>query len=158
MPNLTTKLGLNTWLENEVMDVDQLNANFEKLDSMVMCLENEKKTANYTGGSDTVVTWHYRKHSDGTVDLWTKLSFSSLKCNGGSAFPYYSEDVKIYLPFSLSAITDVQMHLASGTIGWICDVTGKGILDYLQFRVMSTVYESTTLYKEVFINVKGVLS
>lgn len=158
MPNLTKKLGLNTWLENEVVDFEQINYNFEKIDDMVMCLEGGKNTSNYTGGSDTVATWNYRKYSDRTIDLWTKLSFSNLKCNGGSSFPYYSGDVKIYLPFSLSDITDVQMHLKSGTIGWVCDITGKEISDYLQFRIMSTVYESTTLYKEVFINVKGVLS
>ena len=158
MPNTTTNLGLNTWFESEVVDFEQINANFEKLDTMVMCLESGTKTANYTGGSDSVATWRYRKYSDKTVDLWAKLNFTNLRCNGGSGSPYYSGDSKIYFPFALSAVTDVQMHLASNTIGWVSDITGQSVLDNVRFRLLATEYESQPLYKQVFISVKGVLA
>lgn len=158
MPNVTTNLGLNTWLENEVVDFEEINENFEKLDAMTMCVESGKKTANYTGGSDTVATWYYRKYSDKSIDLWAKLNFTNLKCNGGSGSPYYSGDSKVYFPFTLSAVTDVQMHLVSNTIGWVSDITEKTVLDYVRFRVMATAYESSPLYKQIFINVKGVLA
>ena len=58
-------------------------------------------------------------------------------------------------PFQLTAVYDVQMHLASNTIGWVSDITGKSVIDHVMFRVMSTAYESTNIYKQVFINVKG---
>ena len=50
------------------------------------------------------------------------------------------------------------MHLASNTIGWVSDITGKSVLDYVMFRVMGTEYESENVYKQVFITVKGVLA
>ena len=158
MPNTTENLGLNIWLENEVVDFEEINENFKKLDTMIMCIESGTKTANYTGGSDSVATWRYKKYSDKSIEMWAKLQFTNLKCNGGTSSPYYSEESKIYFPFTLSSVNDVQMHLASNTIGWVSDITGQSVLDSVRFRVMSTAYESTTLYKQIFINVKGVLA
>lgn len=158
MPNTTSKLGLNTWLENDVVDFEEVNENFEKLDNMVMCVESGTKTANFSGGTTSVATWRYRKYSDGTVEMSAKLEFTNLKCNGGSSSPYYSGDSKVYFPFSFSSVYDVQMHLASNTIGWVSDITGKSVLDYVMFRVMGTAYESENVYKQVFITVKGVLA
>ena len=158
MPNTTKNLGLNIWLENEVVDFEEINENFKKLDTMIMCVESGTKTANYTGGSDSVATWRYKKYSDKSIEMWAKLQFTNLKCNGGTSSPYYSGESKIYFPFTLSSVNDVQMHLASNTIGWVSDITGQSVLDNVQFRVMSTAYESTTIYKQIFINVKGVLA
>lgn len=158
MPNTTKNLGLNIWLENEVVDFEEINENFKKLDTMIMCVESGTKTANYTGGSDSVATWRYKKYSDKSIEMWAKLQFTNLKCNGGTSSPYYSVESKIYFPFTLSSVNDVQMHLASNTIGWVSDITGQSVLDNVRFRVMSTAYESTTLYKQIFINVKGVLA
>ena len=84
MPNTTSKLGLNTWLENDVVDFEEINENFEKLDNMVMCIESGTKTANFSGGTTSVATWRYRKYSDGTVEMSAKLEFTNLKCDGGS--------------------------------------------------------------------------
>ena len=158
MPNITKNLGLNTWLENEVVDFEQINENFEKIDSMVMCVESGTKTANYTGGSDSVATWRYKKYSDKSIEMWAKLQFTNLRCNGGTSSPYYSGESTIYFPLTLASVNDVQMHLASNTIGWVSDITGQSVLDNVRFRVMSTAYESETLYKQIFINVKGVLA
>lgn len=156
MPNTTTNLGLNTWLENEVVNFEEVNQNFEKLDTMVMCIESGTKTSSYSGSSDGVTTWRYKKYSDGTIDMSAKLNFTNLKCNGGSAIPYYSVDSKVYFPFSLSEVYDVQMHMASNTIGWVSNITDRSILGYAMFRVMSMKLETTDEYKQIFINVKGV--
>lgn len=158
MPNPTTNLGLNTWLENEVVNFEEVNQNFEKLDTMVMCIESGTKTSSYIGGSNDVTTWRYKKYSDGTIDMSAKLIFTNLKCNGGSAIPYYSVDSKVYFPFSLSEVYDVQMHLASNTIGWVSNITDRSILGYAMFRVMSIKLETTDEYKQIFINVKGVFT
>ena len=158
MPNKTNNLGLNTFLETEYVDFEQINENFEKIADLVSCVESGTKTSSYTGGSDSVVTWRYKKYSDGTIDMSAKMEFTNLKCDGGSSSPYYSGDSKVYFPFSLSQVYDVQMHLASNTIGWVSDITGKSVLDHVMFRVMGTEHESSYVYKQIFINVKGVLA
>lgn len=157
MPNQTANLQLNTWLENEAVDFEDINANFEKIDSLVSCVESGVKTANYTGGTDSVAKWRYKKFSDGTVEMSAKMEFSNLKCNGGATSPYYSGTSTVYFPFTLTGVYDVQMHLASNTIGWVSDITGKSVLDKVMFRVMSTALESSDTYKQVFIQVKGVM-
>lgn len=158
MPTPTPNLGLNTWLENEVVDFEEVNENFEILDDCVMCIESGTSSTSYTGGATGTAIWRYKKYSDGTVDMSTKIEFTNLKCNGGSSSPYYSGTSTLYFPLSLSSVYDVQMHLASNTIGWMSNITGQSVLDRVLFRVMGTEYESTEIYKQVFINVKGVLS
>lgn len=157
MPNKTANLELNTWLENEVVDFEEVNANFEKIDKLVSCVESGIKTANYTGGSDSVAKWRYKKYSDGTVEMSTVIYFTNLKCNGGVKAPYYSGSSTINFPLSLSAVYNVQMHLASNTFGWVSNITGKTVADSVMFRLMSLEYESNEEYKQVFINVKGVV-
>lgn len=156
--NQTANLGLNTWLENEPVDFEEINENFEKIDSLVSCIESGTATASFTGGTNTVANWKYKKYSDGTIDMSTKLDFTNLKCNGGTGSPYYSGTSTVYFPFALTEVHDVQMHLASNTIGWVSNITGQTVLDKVIFRVMATEYESTDIYKQIFINVKGVYS
>lgn len=157
MPNKTANIGLNTWLENEVVNFEEVNENFEKIDGLVSCIESGTKTTSYTGGASSVATWRYKKYSDGTVEMYTKLEFVNLKCNGGSEAPYYSGDSKLYFPFELSEVSDVQMHLVSNTIGWVSDITDKSVLDYVTFRVMAMKFEDENIYKQIFVNVKGVI-
>lgn len=157
MANRTKNLHLNTWLENDPVDFEEVNENFEAIDQLVMCTESGSKTAGYSGGSESVATWRYKKYSDGTIDMSAKLNFTNLKCDGGSSSPYYSGGVEVNFPFEFSEIYDVQMHLASNTIGWVSDITNKSVINKVSFRVMSMNYENTGIYKQVFINVKGVL-
>lgn len=157
MPNLTAKLGLNLFLENEVVDFEQINANFRKLDSLRTCTESGTKTSNYPGGSDGVATWRYKKYSDNTISLTTRLNFTNLKCTEGSAPPYYSATSEVVFPFAFSAIHNVQMHLASPTIGWVADSTGASTIDRVTFRLVGLEKETTIKYKQVYISVEGVL-
>ena len=50
-----------------------------------------------------------------------------------------------------------SFHLASNTIGWVSDITGKSVLDSVMFRVMAMEYEDDYIYKQVYITVKGVI-
>lgn len=158
MPNTTTNLGLNVWLENDVVNFEDFNENFEKIDDLIMCIESGTITSGYSGGVSGNATWRYKKYSDGTVEMSTKLEFTNVKCDGGSAAPYYSGTSVVNFPFSMSSVYDVQMHLASNTIGWISDVTERSVLNNVSFRVMGMEYEDTYIYKQVYINVKGVIS
>lgn len=158
MASKSEKMGFNIFLDTDVVDFELLNENFNKLESAVICTESGTKTSEYTGGVSGSTTWRYKKFSDGTIEMSAKMEFDNLKCNGGTASPYYSGDSKVYFPFTLSSVYDVQMHLASNTIGWVSDITGKSVLDYVMFRVMATAKEDSYEYKQVFINVKGVLA
>ena len=156
--NQTKNIKLNTWLENEPVNFEEINENFEKIDALPICIESGTKLGTYTGGSQTSNTWYYKKYSDGSIEMYTKLEFNNLKCDGGTEAPYYSGSSKVTFPFALKAVSDVQMHLASNTIGWISDITGKSVIDYVLFRVAALHREDSSVYKQVFINVKGVLA
>lgn len=157
MASQTEKLGLYTWLENDPVDFEQLNNNFEKLESCSMVVESGTKTSGYSGGpSGYNATWYYKKYSDKTIEMSTKLEFTNLKCNYGESAPYHSGDSTVYFPFNFSKIYDVQMSLASNTLGWVVNVTGQSIIDKIMFKVMNVVKEETESYKQVYITVKGV--
>lgn len=158
MPNQTAKNSFNTFLENEPVDWEQINANWKKLDGMNLCVESGTKTASYTGGTSSAVTWRYKKYADKTVEMSAKLEFDNLKCNGGSSAPYYSGNSQVFFPFNFTEVYNVQIHLASNTIGWVSNITGKSVLDYIMFKVMGMTSESTNIYKQIMITVKGVIA
>ena len=158
MPDKTPNLGLNTWLETEYLDVDEINENFKKLDAISICKETGIATANYTGGVAATADWYYKKYADGTVEMSARLYYTNLKCNGGTEAPYYSGDSSVSFPFKFNKIYDVQMHLVSNTMGWISDITGETVLDNIRFRLMNMRKETEEDYKQVFVSVKGVLA
>ena len=156
MPNITTNMQFNTFLESEIVDIDKINENFEKLDKFVLAIEGGEKTAAFSGGATGNVVWKYKKFSDGSIELYTKLDLSNLKCSNGSKAPYYSNDMKVMFPFQMLDIDNVQLQMRStNTLGWADDVTGKDILDYVLFRVTGMNSENTAAFKQVYINVKG---
>ena len=155
MASQTANAQFNVFLENDPVDYELVNANFEKLDKMALAIESGSKTASYSGVTTGNATWYYKKYTDGTVELYTKIGFDTMKCSGGSKAPYNSDTTKLYFPITLTAIDDVQMHLASNTVGWVNDITGKGVTDCVQFKVMSMESESDYVYKQVTINIKG---
>lgn len=155
MPNKTSKLKLNTFLENEAVDYTQVNENFEILDKCPICTESGEKTSAYTGASSGNATWYYRKYSDGTVDLYTKIETTALKCSSGASAPYYSDTIKLVLPIELSTIYSTEINSASEYLGWMANVTGKNVNDYILFRAAGAKIESSNAYKCVFIHIKG---
>lgn len=157
MANQTSKNKFNTFLENDAVDFELINENFEKLDAMSLCTESGTKAANYNGTTSGSILWRYKKYADKTVELDVKLEFGNIRCNGGSAAPYYSGQINVYFPFKFSSITNIQMHMTSNTVGWVHDITPKGSLDSVSFKVLSMTYESENVYKEISLNVKGVL-
>lgn len=155
MSDLTPNLSFNTFLENEVMDYEKINENFDKLDGYALCIESGEKTAAYSGGASGNAVWRYKKYSDGTIEMYTKIELENLKCNSGASSPYYSSDMKVMLPMNLVNIDYVNMFLTSDTVGYVSDKTGKNVLDYVLFKVISNALESSNIFKRVFIEVKG---
>lgn len=156
----TPILGLNTWLENDIVDFEEVNENFELIDSFAICTESGTKTAAYNGGSNETATWRYKQYSDGTVEMSTALYFSNLPCSTGSGAPYRSNDVTLYFPFNFSSIYAVHTDMAAPTVGFITNKTDRTILDHMIFNVQSMLDESQAedIYKQIFITVKGVLA
>lgn len=158
MADKTPNLGLNTWLETDYFDVNEINENFIKLDALSICKETGIATASYTGGVSASTEWYYKKYTDNTVEMSTRLYYTNLKCNGGDAAPYYSSSSTISFPFQFTKIYDVQMHLSSDTTGWISDITGETVIDNITFRLMNMKKETEEKYKQIFVSVKGVLA
>lgn len=156
--NKTDKLRLNTWLESEPVDFEEINSNFEIIDNLILISESNTTTAAFTlGGSNTTATWRYKKYSDGTIDMCASIPYLDLRCSTGSASPYNSDISKISFPFSLKEINNIQMHLSSSNFAWIFDCTDDTVVDSISFKVMTFAAETAASYKKVFINVKGVL-
>lgn len=157
MASQTNRCKFNTFFENDAVDFEMINANFEKLDDMCLCVESGTKSANYTGTTSGSIIWRYKKYADDTVEMSVKLEFGNIRCNGESAAPYSSGQVNVYFPFKFSNIYNIQMHMTSSTVGWVQDVTPKGALDYVSLKVLGMQYESNNVYKEISLNIKGVL-
>lgn len=176
MPNKTAKLGLNTWLENEYVNIEEINDNFRLLDGFPMCVESGTKTSEYgyvnPENSQFIswgnVTWYFKRYAtsslDGNFEMSAKIEYSGnkdLKCNGVLApndAMFYSGISRIMFPVKFKHVYDVQMHLASNTLGWLSDITGAAVSSYVQFRLVNPKEETESMYKQVFINVKGVLA
>ena len=155
MPDLSANMEFNLFLENDVVDWEKINENFEKLDKLVQCTESGTKSASYTGASSGNASWYYKKFSDGSIEMYTKLELDNVKCSSGASSPYQSGTISVNFPFKLVSVNDVHMNMASSTVGWVSDITGKGIVDLVRFTVRSTSYENSVVYKQIYINVKG---
>lgn len=153
--NVTSNLGLHIWNEDEIVNFEEFNENFQKIDNLLVITEFGTKTANTTGGTDNIVTWYYRIFDNETVDMYAKLSYDSLKCGNGDAAPYLTDTLTVSFPFGLSEIRDVHMHMASSTKGWVFNTTESGVLDKLSFQVGSFTKETTNNHKDIFISLKG---
>lgn len=156
MASKTTNLGLNTWNETDIVNFEEMNQNFETIDTLVHCVESGYITAPYTNGSNTTAEWYYRKYSDGMVEVSADLTYTQLICDQGSAAPYYSaKHSEVTLPFVFDRVYDLQMHIASNSMSWVTNITGSNISNRVIFRLFNMAVESSELYKQVFIHIKG---
>lgn len=158
MSSTTKNLGLTIWNDTDPVNFEEINSNFKKIDSLVNCIESGIVTSTYTEGYQSNIEWHYKKYSDGSVDMSGILYYTNLKCNQGSEAPYYSGVSTVNFPFAFSKVYNVQMHLVSNTFEWLVNVTGETVSDSVMFRLFNMQIENNENYKQVFINVKGILA
>ena len=159
MASKTDKLKLNIWEETDVVNFEEINENFKKLDNMIMCVESGiSQPTYYQGGyGDSMAKWHYKKYSDGTLEMSAKLEYANLKCNEKTDQGVYrSSQSLVQFPFEFKEVYDAQMHLTSNTNGLISDNAGRSIYKDLTFRLIAMAEEKEETYKQVYINVKGV--
>lgn len=155
MSSRTTKLGLITWNDTDYVNFDDMNDNFNKIDSLVNCTKSEVKNASYTGGSQENAEWYCKTYTDGIMEVSAVLYFTNLKCNGGDEAPYYSGNVTVNLPVTFTHVYNLQLHLSSNTHGWISDITNDTITDKVEFIALNMIKETDAMYKQVFVTVKG---
>lgn len=159
MPKKTERLGLNTWLENDIVDFELMNENFRIIDEAPSIVEAGTTTSTYTDSSSKTTTWYYKKYSDGTVEMSAKLGYTGLLCNQGTQAPYYSNASDVNFPFDMSKVYDVQVSMSSNTFGWPILTKGADVNNMVSLRAVSLNKDTESeLYKQIYIQVKGVLS
>lgn len=154
MPNQTKNLRFNVFLENEPVDFEQINANFEKIDSLLNCVEHGTKSTNYSGGATGTANWTYRKYSDGSIELYTVVDVSTMKCNIGDEMPFSSSAVDVPLPFKVN-VKSLLTHLSTSVMNIVTDETNSAAKNNLVFTLKGFANETATLSKRLFIHVKG---
>ncbi len=104
MPNTTPNLGLNTFLENDVFDYNQLNSNFSKIDNLDIPGQTGTMTSTYSyvnyNNSTTTgeVTWRFRRYKNKVIELNTVFTVNMLSTNNGTSPFYYSKILVLNMP------------------------------------------------------------
>lgn len=156
MGGTTRNLGLNTFVETDIFDVDLLNDNFWLLDNASVCTESGTMNSTYTGASTGTATWRYKRYTDKTIELNTAITLNAAYPNLGSSPFYYSRDVNLSLPLALAQTYDVHIDVASSTNRWGIIVASDDITSGMVFRILSNTQASVASYQKVYIQVKGV--
>lgn len=156
MAKTEKNLGFNTFVENQIVDFDQVNENFKMIDKMCICTDSNQITAGNT-------SWYCREFADKTVDMTTKIEYADKRCTNGSKAPYYTSDVVVQLPFTLTKIHGIFFDLSLAPksdgnyiYGWVQNVTPKTSLSSVTFRIMAMESETEYINKQVSIHVIGV--
>lgn len=155
---VTPNLGFNVFQEMDVVDFEEINDNFEKLDDYVMITEAGTSTA--TVGSD-VVTWSYRKFSNHVVEMEGKLELNNTLCNVAVGSIYNCANITVNLPITVSILYDRQISASCPDINvWACDKTASTATSSITACILTTSDAETAVgavakHKELFIKVKG---
>lgn len=158
MATQTAKLGFNTWLPSDYMNVSELNANFNKLDNYIMCTKSEVISTTASNGENTSTDWLYREYSDGTAELCAAVTFTKLKCDvssGGEtdAAPYYSPTEVIHFPKTFSEIYSLQLTVGGGMV--MCDDSSNFSRSYVSFSIAKFSKDITDSTYLVYVDIKG---
>ena len=159
MPNKTTNLGMNVFLENEVFDVDLVNENFQIIDDIPMTAKSAGvMTSVFSGAQSGTVTWRYKRYSDKTIDLEASIVLNSVYINANNAVPYYSNDVVVNLPVVLSSVNNIHTDIVANTRRWVAMTSSTGtVTTALTFSILSNVKDTSSSNRNtVFIQIKGV--
>ena len=162
MATQTTKLGLNTWLPSDYMDVSELNANFNKLDNYIMCTKSEIISTTDSNDDQTNTDWVYKEYSDGTVELYAAVRMSKIKCDHSSTVdvetaPYYSSSIVIHLPKQISEISSLQITAGGGAMVMYEDTTNLS-RSYVSFSLAKFTKDTLDTAYLIYVGIKGRLS
>ena len=162
MATQTAKLGLNTWLPSDYMNVSELNANFDKIDTYVMCTKSEIISTTASNDDQTNTDWIYKEYSDGTVELYAAVKMTKIKCDkstttGTETAPYYSSDILINLPKQISEIYSLQITAGGGAMVMGKDTTNLS-RSYVTFSLVKLTKDLVDTAHFIYVDIKGRLS
>ena len=158
--NRTEKLGLHTWLENEIVDFEEMNENFEIMDALPLCIGSGARSAPYSGSTLTTdaAVWYFRRYSDGVVEISGKFVHNALPVSTGAAAPYTTDQTTITFPITFNKIYSINITCNGYETMCIPVLTTPAdITNYISYKLMSFTQETSSEYtdKEVYITVKG---
>ena len=151
MATQTTKLGFNTWLPSDYMNVSELNANFNKLDNFVVCTHSEVIS---TTGSN----WLYKEYSDGTAELSAAVKMTNIKCDISSSdsadvAPYRSSTYIINLPITISEVYSLQLTAREAFI--MSEDSSNLSMSSVSFSLAKFSKDTLNTSYIIYVNIKG---
>ena len=161
MATQTTKLGFNTWLPSDYMNVSELNANFNKLDNFVVCTRSEVISTTGSNDDHSNTDWLYKEYSDGTAELSAAVKMTNIKCdisssNSADAAPYYSSSSTIWLPVTISEVYSLQLTARDAFI--MSEDSSNLSMSSVSFSLAKFSKDPTNSTYMIYVNIKGRLA
>lgn len=161
MATQTTKLGFNTWLPSDYMNVSELNANFNKLDTFVVCTRSQVISTTASNDEHSNTDWLYKEYSDGTAELSAAVKMTNIKCDISSsdstdAAPYRSSLSTIWLPLTISEVYSLQLTARDAFI--MSEDTSNLSMSSVSFSLAKFSKDLTNSSYIIYVNIKGRLA
>ena len=161
MATQTTKLGFNTWLPSDYMNVSELNANFVKLDNFVVCTRSEVISTTGSNDDHSNTDWLYKEYSDGTAELSAAVKMTNIKCdisssNSADAAPYYSSSSTIWLPVTISEVYSLQLTARDAFI--MSEDSSNLSMSSVSFSLAKFSKDILNTTYMIYVNIKGRLA
>ena len=161
MATQTTKLGFNTWLPSDYMNVSELNANFNKLDNFVVCTRSEVISTTGSNDDHSNTDWLYKEYSDGTAELSAAVKMTNIKCdisssNSADAAPYYSSSSTIWLPVTISEVYSLQLTARDAFI--MSEDSSNLSMSSVSFSLAKFSKDLINSTYMIYVNIKGRLA
>ena len=107
MSSLSSNLGLKLFDESDYVDFEDINNNFELLDTANACKSVDTATSTYTNGSSSVANWYIKRYASSYTECETTLNFASLSASSSSS-SYTVGDTSLYAV----AVTELTLPVA----------------------------------------------
>ena len=161
MATQTTKLGFNTWLPSDYMNVSELNANFNKLDNFVVCTHSEVISTTGSNDDNSNTDWLYKEYSDGTAELSAAVKMTNIKCdisssNSTDAAPYWSSTSTIGLPVTISEVYSLQLTAREAFI--MSENSSNLSMSSVSFSLAKYSKDISNTSYIIYVNIKGRLA
>lgn len=161
MATQTTKLGFNTWLPSDYMNVSELNANFNKLDTFVVCTHSEVISTTASNDDNSSTEWYFKEYSDGTAEISAAVKMTQIKCDISSSgvadtAPYRSTTYTIKIPKTFSEVYSLQLTARKAFI--MDENTSNLSINTVSFSLAKFAKDSANSTYIIYVSIKGRLA
>lgn len=167
----TTNLNFKLFLESDYVDFNDINNNFEIIDSLHIPIKHFKSDLTWKVGNTAmgVSKWNVSLYADKEFEMSTSFTVSNLPANesiGTNTGMYKTKTINIPFPtanLEITGIDFVSLNTRMGnevySIPYNITETSK-IMSQLDIQIASATNETTGSIKDktVYITVKGVYS